>query len=235
MSNSTPSTARSRSDAVLGNRSVPDSATAKAPYILDGAIPNAEVVEANKAASNALLNYIVSEILEHSSIGNADFEKVQRKVLMFRDQTGAPAARIFSLFDAANEFASLVGYGKKWDQKKTIRSTWGKSVYVEGVQLCYDVWSNIHYGYIGRAIGFNADFLLRMAGFAQAAAFSIPDGWLQRWLEGEPVLSSLDDPRDQTAIKIGISLFENFSAKITIPLLIQEMRPALSHLISDKC
>jgi Bacterial toxin 44 len=95
-----------------------------------------------------------------------------------------------------------------------------------------EIESNIHYGFIGRQIGFNSELLKRAAGFAQAGNFSVPDGWLGRWLVQDlPLLSSLDDPRDQEAIALGMVLSEKFGRSVTDADLIKEMRPRLGRLI----
>ncbi len=75
-------------------------------------------------------------------------------------------------------------------------------------QICYrelyyyDIFSNIHYGFIGLEAGFSEDNLLDAAGLAQTGKplqtlFTDPTG---DW-------SLLDDPRDQVAIKIGMQLY----------------------------
>lgn len=60
----------------------------------------------------------------------------------------------------------------------------------------YDIWSNIHYGYVGLSVGFSRELLLKGASTAQ-------------------VIDSLgrnteDPPDDVTAINIGFSLFRKF-------------------------
>lgn len=60
----------------------------------------------------------------------------------------------------------------------------------------YDIWSNIHYGYVGLSVGFSQEILLNGANMAQ-----IIDS-LGRNTE--------DPPDDVTAINIGFSLFKKF-------------------------
>ena len=72
-------------------------------------------------------------------------------------------------------FKDKVGYGKAWDQKRYIVSKWGKLSRLYGVLVDYDVWSNIHYGYVGSLAGFSNDVLLDCAGIAQAVYSDVPE------------------------------------------------------------
>lgn len=109
------------------------------------------------------------------------------------------------------EFADIIGYGKPWDHKKYIStnySTW-QSDDSEGVQWYFDIWSNIHYGYVGKACGFSNSVLLNAAGIAQALGSQIPDGYWSRRLEtlgDADVFRALDDPSDQMASRIGYGM-----------------------------
>ncbi|RDU58964.1 hypothetical protein CQA53_11710, partial [Helicobacter didelphidarum] len=64
----------------------------------------------------------------------------------------------------------------------------------------YDIWSNIHYGYIGKAVGFSEIELLSGAGVAQ---------------DGCPSITSFcDDPKDSEAIKLGFEIYDNYKENI---------------------
>jgi hypothetical protein len=70
----------------------------------------------------------------------------------------------------ADARASAIGCGM-WDHKPTIRSRWGVSQLIdfapigkdEKINFYYDIWSNIHYGYVGRAAGFTEKQLVDAA------------------------------------------------------------------------
>jgi chromosome segregation ATPase len=100
-----------------------------------------------------------------------------------------------------------------------------KTVYIDnqGNTKVYDhdVWSNIHYGYIGRAAGFSENELLNGAGVAQLKTIfaqwgninkSNPDAnWEdifknQNW-------KSIDAVRDQNSIKFGFNLYDDYLLK----------------------
>lgn len=75
--------------------------------------------------------------------------------------------------DAAMQaWTALVGTDATWDFKYDIRDTeWFKSgvrdVMLGNRMLNYDAVANIHFGFVGRAAGFDADFLVGAAGLAQ--------------------------------------------------------------------
>lgn len=73
----------------------------------------------------------------------------------------------------------------------------------------YDIWSNIHYGYVGRAAGFTADELLDGAGLEQR----VTDIFRNRSLRGQvhdtnvQGMRRFDDIPDQRTIELGIEFF----------------------------
>lgn len=54
-----------------------------------------------------------------------------------------------------------VGQNRPWDHKPIIRETIGGIRHKQGdYEYFYDIWSNIHYGYVGMAAGFSETLLL---------------------------------------------------------------------------
>ncbi len=93
-------------------------------------------------------------------------------------------------------FANLVGDDNDWDFKKSQTFRRGSCPHrcPETVTLCgqcyfHDVPGNIHYGYVGRAGGFQRMLL-------QFAAHRVQKG-------------GIDDIRDQRAIRIGMDLWDH--------------------------
>lgn len=118
-----------------------------------------------------------------------------------------PINKVRALID----FADIIGYGKPWDHKKYINDNYGswQADDTAGVEWYFDIWSNIHYGYVGRACGFSNSILLNAAGIAQALGSQIPDGYWSRRLEtlgDADVFRALDDPSDQQASRIGYAM-----------------------------
>ncbi|MGG3157638.1 polymorphic toxin type 44 domain-containing protein [Priestia megaterium] len=96
------------------------------------------------------------------------------------------------------EFASKVKSGGPWDYKKVYKGSYtfnGKSARGEDL-------GNMHYGYVGRASGFSSSILKTAAGAYQIKSDTAKLKWYR---------SYFDDPKDQTWIKYGISLWNNNS------------------------
>ena len=67
-----------------------------------------------------------------------------------------------------------VGQGRPWDHKLIIRTTIGGIWHKQGKHdYFYDIWSNIHYGYVGMAGGLSEGVLLYGAGAEQIISDSI--------------------------------------------------------------
>ncbi|RDU58770.1 hypothetical protein CQA53_11900, partial [Helicobacter didelphidarum] len=94
----------------------------------------------------------------------------------------------------------------------------------------YDIWSNIHYGYIGKAVGFSEIELLSGAGVAQVASniarikkdiqetTNNTNGFLNNLSNTWKILSDsnicdsgkyCDDIQDNESIRIGMRMFDN--------------------------
>lgn len=141
---------------------------------------------------------------------------------------------------ALGRWALLVRPGGVWDHKTYFQeggekheefATVGISAYpwhhkYQGYEYYYDIWSNIHYGYVGRYIGFSEVSLLDGAGLAQFL-----DDF--RKLDRSPINRSdingegfrrFDDVTDYLSVRLGISLFERFTPQqLTGPLLMSEI------------
>lgn len=103
---------------------------------------------------------------------------------------------------------------KSWDHKNKIRKKfktvavhrplpldqWSETFYHKYKEYDYyiDIWSNIHYGYVGRSVGFTANELLTGSNIAQYVSNAV-----QREISG-------DTTDDKTAMQIGIELFETY-------------------------
>ena len=115
-------------------------------------------------------------------------------------------------------WADIVGPGQQWDHKldlqELLKAEWNKGWHKYGDHdYFYDIWSNIHYGYVGVAVGFTAAELINGAGIAQAlddAARAIRKGRLptmQSHPENGSWPASADDRPDHISIKLGCDLY----------------------------
>lgn len=123
-------------------------------------------------------------------------------------------------------WAGLVRQDGDWDHKPKIaarfhpRDPTAQHWHLYGTTLYYyEVWSNIHYGYVGKGVGFSDSVLLDGAGLEQIGStllrFSAP--------QSDPSVSGLrrwDDPHDRAAIEIGIRMFNNHPTNVTTQIVL---------------
>jgi hypothetical protein len=110
-------------------------------------------------------------------------------------------------------WVAKVRQGGDWDHKPKIAQRFkgaSRNTYHQlgwRYEYFYDIWSNLHYGYVGAAAGFSESKLLDGAGMEQIgstlARFRPPQ---QR--PGVQGMRSWDDESDQAAIQKGIQLFK---------------------------
>ncbi len=118
---------------------------------------------------------------------------------------------LFDMIQAYYQWHELVKSRSTWDYKLILRKQYGEWSCDLSTKTMYnkDIWSNIHYGYIGLAIGFPEWDLLAGAGAAQVKAKTVPDGYWKRRLQeigDADFLAAFDDPKDQAAIRVGFDL-----------------------------
>ncbi len=126
-------------------------------------------------------------------------------------------------------WAEQVAPGRSWDYtpilRKMLRGQFNDGWQKHGrFDYFYDVWSNIHYGYVGAAVGFTPAEMLNGAGLAQA----VDDFWkdkprLHRPLHG-PWPATADDLPDYISLKLGTDLFlEVGPHALTVEALLQKI------------
>ena len=188
-----------------------------------------------------LASYIAGEMntnISHSSVLEMrelmDFdphvETAKYKALPFYMRLGRePDLYSLALAKRAKALAiwvERVGQDRPWDHKPMIRKKFGGVRHKQGLyDYYYDIWSNIHYGYVGTAAGLSESALLDGAGAEQ-----IPSDILRKYDEmrkkdkvdwklpgphptAEPwtQLRSWDDVADRIAIGLGIKFHQQFS------------------------
>lgn len=105
----------------------------------------------------------------------------------------------------------------------------------------YDIWSNIHYGYVGTAAGFGESVLLDGAGLEQIGS-DILRGRFPRGTDGVAGLRRFDDPQDRNAISLGRRLHQLYPQGVSARILVQQVvhapglakEPAAPHLAPGK-
>jgi hypothetical protein len=143
------------------------------------------------------------------------------EVTEIRDMlTGARADRIFPVIgepgdraarggmvigdtlQAALRWRDLVRSHAKWDHKPKLRQMLhlGSNLHfaIQGDtthEYYYDIWSNIHFGYVGRAAGFSGSML--------------------QWGAARGGAAGRNDPVDVETVQIGIDLWDRYGTKLT--------------------
>jgi len=132
-----------------------------------------------------------------------------------------------------------VGQGRKWDHKVPLAEMYNGVVYHKqgDYDYFYDIWSNIHYGYVGRAGGLSESVLLDGAGAEQIVSDTLRKAGevLQKPKEERKLpgpnrsadidgLRAWDDAPDRTSISIGIKLFRQHpNGGITAKMVMSEV------------
>lgn len=150
-------------------------------------------------------------------------------------------AKKMNKIDAIVKWATKVAQNSDWDHKPYIRKTFHPAVpngeqawhSYENYLYYYDIWSNIHYGYVGVACGFSESELLDGAGLEQIGSDIVR--W--KWPSGSENIEGLrafDDPSDRKSISIGISLYQTYSENITSQIILSVVKNA-SELAKKPC
>lgn len=122
-----------------------------------------------------------------------------------------------------------VAPGRPWDHKPILRQRFPTVLEVGwhkcgGYEYYYDIWSNIHYGYVGVALGFSAAEMINGAGLAQAM-----DNWRRKIPQHDhtelgPWPASADDIQDHRSIKLGTDLYYEVTPHaLTVETLLQRI------------
>ncbi|RMR13316.1 polymorphic toxin type 44 domain-containing protein [Pseudomonas syringae group genomosp. 3] len=129
-------------------------------------------------------------------------------------------------------WAERVGQNRPWDHKPILAAKYDGVVYHKqgNYEYFYDIWSNIHYGYVGRAGGLSESVLADGAGVEQIASDSIRKvlNWKKRRgphaTPGVDGMKAYDDAPDRISISIGIKLFaEHPDGGITAKMIMDKV------------
>lgn len=160
------------------------------------------------------------------------------------------AGKVFDKVDgriqAYNKWEALVAGNMIWNHKSVIIQLQNSQKWAcdstTGLKFMYDIWSNIHYGFVGRFVGFTEFELINGAGYAQICDNKKP---LWEWttayvvnrfvdIGDADILGGFDDAEDTQAIKVGFSLYNKFG-KAAFALTSQDIiNEILSFYYNDK-
>jgi hypothetical protein len=141
---------------------------------------------------------------------------------------------------ACERWYDLVRTKGVWDHKNKIFTKYGEWSADQSNRRLYnfDIWSNIHYGYVGLAANFSEWVLLAGAGIAQKLANTVPPGYWRRRLQrigDADVLAALDDPHDQEAINIGFALWRSAGRSVSDQNILDAVRSNAARLKTKRC
>jgi len=140
---------------------------------------------------------------------------------------------------AATIWTKKVGQDQEWDHKPKLRKLFAGVRHKQGAyEYFYDIWSNIHYGYVGIISGLSESLLLDGAGAEQIASDSVrkadelltkpktdrtlpgPHPTVSPWTD----LRSWDDVADRVSISIGVKLANQHpNGGVTAKLIMDEV------------
>lgn len=153
--------------------------------------------EMRKNSKSMLVQWLRSLKTEGSRIYSLPSNRVAFLLLRYGSFAWIEAPAQYGSFKIPQEIRDTLGFSS-WDLKPDIAAKWGygqlvsfKSIGKKGkARFFYDVWGNIHYGYIGRAAGFSASELIWAGDVTNKAIH-----------KGTP-----DPSSDASAIRIGVDL-----------------------------
>ncbi|CAM5385528.1 hypothetical protein GCM10010343_46140 [Streptomyces avidinii] len=113
-----------------------------------------------------------------------------------------------------------VAPGQDWDHKPQLQERYDLQTLDDyyfkqpgtNREVFYDIYSNVHYGYVGRAAGIDADTLIKGASL------------------GETLLTGDDDQGDQITMRIGIDLYDKYGDNLTEEQLRQGINDAMDQM-----
>lgn len=133
---------------------------------------------------------------------------------------------------ALRRFIGLVGSRKPWDIKHAY-PIWIIDLDTR-LEFGRNMWVNIHYGFIGRSIGFSRTLLETGAVLNQLHNLGVRHDSPLELIEGlfENQLGTFDDPKDLAAIRLGMDLMDQCRTGIPTSALSRTIRQRSSQLNS---
>ncbi len=182
-----------------------------------------------------VISYIHQEMIKN--VASADVAYIREKMGFWQLDNLIPFKGPVDIIDAYWRWYTLVKTGGPWDHKAKIMNSYGKWSFdrLDKRLYSFDIWSNIHYGYIGLASDIPEWDLLSGAGIAQKLAGTVPPGYEDRVQTMLDFFSALDDPLDQEAIKIGFELWRSVKTGVAIQNIHDAARTHAARLATQPC
>jgi hypothetical protein len=185
-------------------------------------------------------------VLKMKELINYDSSAAAKKFLelpWYARLAGPPNVNAIALakkLEAMAIWTKQVGQNMEWDHKPKLQAMYNGVVrHKQGkYDYYYDIWSNIHYGYVGIAGGLSESVLLDGAGAEQIASDTLrkvdelltkpqeernrlgPRPTASPWTE----LRSWDDVADRVSISIGVKLYRQYpNGSLTAEMIMHEV------------
>ena len=197
------------------------------------ATAQAKVIQQANNPITMVINYIQGEMIRNfASTEVAEIKANLRNSIIF---AAVPGMGPYYSYKAYRKWYDMVRTGGPWDHKSILRSTFGNWTddAAMSTSYFYDIWSNLHYGFIGKECGFDEWTLLAGAGAAQVMAGTVPPGYWQRrfqTLGDADVFAAFDDPKDQEAIRVGFRLHGSSGSSVNSADILGQVRAASASL-----
>jgi hypothetical protein len=150
---------------------------------------------------------------------------------MLKNKDAAVVKHIKKLMDSANPldhveglalWAAMVRPGGPWDHKPILADRYGletlNETYLKDPRgnraVSYDIWSNIHYGYVGRAAGISR--------------------WELEHGAQVPVLAGNTDEGDKITVRVGMDIYDKYGPNLTPQQFQDEVDKALREMEEKK-
>jgi hypothetical protein len=207
--------------ATMGNPTTVDEAIPVMQYIIDEMNRNAHGQDARLIRDNNTFDAM-------TCIANWQGKPLWQQLLGFAGMDPQQCTDM----TMSTQGAALLGWTLKvrqngdWDHKKDIPKLFGaRNGYwhiLRGYEYYYDIWSNVHYGYVGAACAFSETVLLDGAGLEQIGS-SLARLSTPQITPGVQGLRKFDDPSDRASISIGIKLYKAKPTNVTLSDLLPEI------------
>ncbi|MGY0232970.1 RHS repeat-associated core domain-containing protein [Longispora urticae] len=178
--------------------------------------PSKSTDKAGNARGNSVAYHRMLDFFSYEINANANSDEADEMRWLNSLCVATPSACAAALY----EWAVHVRPGAVWDHKDYLRNRYnladGKNIWfdIDGsdYSVRMDMWSNIHYGYVGAA-----------AGFGEA---ELQNG------QRVPILSGASQPIDNITVQIGIDLYKSHPNGITPEILNQEIQKRLPEMLA---
>ncbi len=137
---------------------------------------------------------------------------------------------VINRIKAYSDFIKIVKKNAPWDLKSPILMSFNHNKYfydpVTKKLFRFDIFGNIHYGYLGRSIGFTAAELILGAGVFHRID-NPNSGPITDFLT-QPF--SLDDPKDKAAVELGMDLWRRYKFGVSLRSIVMSVQNNVSKL-----